>query len=539
MKFKTSRTKLSTAHGLTARLFLLALAFSLLVLPLKNTARAQTGQATFSKPQLISNTKKYRDTGLPSAKGRSGSATLTARALLGKDGQTNIEMTTGTLDDATPAPGQIVKAQLKPLNNKGETTHVRNYTGLTGGGRFAVTTNDLRRAQQLQVQANVNGIDPNRTDVVTVVETVKLRPDLNASHIAAPTKAIVNTNVMFSVVVRELNGDVGAKANVVLYVDGREVDRANGIWVDANGTVSAAFTHTFTSEGVKQLEARVEQVTPGDYNPADNAVARSIEIVPPTVKLSYYASVADQNWDSQYTSDYEYSYRDGVITSLESSTNTYGNKGHTQDISFYGWSNVAAPSFPLDASITELNDGVAVHSATFSGVSADYSYTSDYGSYTYVSNSLYRHDITSGYYFQLSSYSVSDSEQGYKNNFTQVSYSRHAGDVTYHSAGTYRSYYAYEGNVVYDDAYSFNYNSSEKVGIFTPFGTQYGLNVSLSGADGVVLSAAPTMSLVPENNTFPDNFCWSYTDEFSSGRNCYQGSYTIQNKFGSAFEYND
>lgn len=539
MKFKTSLTKIMTVNNLICRLFVSALALSLLVLPLKTTVHAQTGQATLSKPQLISNTKRYRDTGLPSAKGRSGSATLTARALLGKDGQTNIEMTTGTLDDATTAPGKIVKAQLKPLNSKGETMYPRNYTGLTGGGNFAVTVNDLHRAQQLQVQGHVTGIDPNRTDVVTVVETVKLRPDLYASYINAPAKAIVNTNVMFSVVVRELNGDIGAKANVVLYLDGREIDRANGIWVDANGTVSAAFTHTFTSEGVKQLEAKVERVTPGDYNPANNSVTGSIEIVPPTVKLSYYASVADQNWDSQYTSDYEYSYRDGASTILEASTNTYDNKSHTQDVSFYGWSNVTALSFPLDASITESNDGATIHSATFSGVNADYEYTSNYGSYSYTSNSLYRQDIATGYYFQLSSYSVTDSEQGNQNNFVQVSYWRHAGDVTYHSSGTYRNYYAQHGEVIYDDAYSFNYYSSEKAGIFTPFGTQYGFNVSISGADGVALSAAPSMSLVPDNNTSADDFCWSYTNEFSSGRNCYQGSYTTRNKYGSAFEYND
>jgi hypothetical protein len=459
--------------------------------------------------------------------------------LLGKDGQTAVEMTTGALDEAATAPGQIVRAQLKPINNKGETVYARNYMGLTGGGQFAVTLNDLHRAQQLQVQANVTGIDPNRTDVVTVVETVKLRPDLSASHIAAPTRAIVNTNVSFSVVVRELNGDVGAKANVVLYVDGKEVDRANGIWVDANGTVSAAFAHTFTSEGVKQLEAKVEQVTPGDYDPADNAVARSIEIVPPTAKLSYYASVADQSWDSQYTSDFEYSYRDEAVTSIEAASFTYGNKGHTQDVSFYGWSDLTALSFPLDASITELNDGVAVHSATFTGVNADYSYSSDYGSYTYTANALYRQDPASGYYFELSSYSVSDPEQGYNTKFVQVSYRRHAGEVTYHSAGIYRYYYAQQGEVVSDDAYSFNYNSSEKEGIFTPFGTQYGLNVSISGADGMVLSAAPSMSLVPNNNTTPEDFCWSYTSEFSSGRNCYKGSYTTHAKLGSAFEYHD
>ncbi|MDQ3802583.1 MAG: hypothetical protein M3416_01840 [Acidobacteriota bacterium] len=459
--------------------------------------------------------------------------------MLGKDGQTGIEMTTGTLDDATPAPGQIVKAQLKPLNNNGETIYARNYPGLSGGGRFAVTVNDLRRAQQLQVQANVTGIDPNRTDVVTVVETVKLRPDLSASNLFAPAKAVANTSVSFSVVVRELNGDTGAKANVVLYVEGREVDRADGIWVDANGTVSAAFTHTFTSEGVKQLEVKVEQVTPGDYNPTDNSVTGSIEIVPPTVKLTYYASAYDQGWESQYTSDFEYNSRDETATTAEASTNSYRNGVHNQFVSFHGWSYRSMLSFPVDASITELNDGAAVHSATFSGVNADYSNSSSYGSYKYASNSLYRQDLTSGYYFQMNSYSVSDPEQGYKTDFTQVSYWRNAGEVTYQSAGTYRSYYAYQGEVVYDHAYSYNFDYSEKSGFFTPFGTQYGLNVSISAADGVVMVAAPNMSLTSFDNAFSEGFCWDYAYESASGRNCYQSSFSTHGKHGSAFELND
>ena len=539
MKFRTSRKNLSIAHGLIGRLFISALAFSLLVLPLSLTAHAQTTRSNFSKPQLISNTKKYRDTGLPSAKGRSGSATLTARALLGKDGQTAIELTTGTLDDATPAPGHIIKAQLKPLNHNGETIYARNYVGLTGGGRFATTVNDLRRAQQLQVQANVGGIDLHRTDVVTVVETVKLRPDLAASNLVAPAKAVANTSVDFSVVVRELNGDVGAKANVVLYVDGREIDRANNIWVDANGTVSAAFTHTFTSEGVKQLEVKVERVTPGDYNPANNSVAGSIEIVPPTQKLSYYANVYDQHWDSRYKSEYESNYRDESIVSSYAGANDYRNKMHTQDISFYGWSYRSALRFPASASVTELSDGTAVHSVAFSDANADYSYTSDYGSYTYSSSSLYRHDLTTGYYLHLSSYSVSDTEWGYKSDFTQVYYSRHAGDVTYHSASTYRSYYAYQGNVVYDDSYSYNYDYSDKGGIFTPFGTQYGLNISVTGADGAVMAAAPNMTLESVNYSYSDDFCWNYDYESYTGKNCYQNSVSNQSKYGFAFELHD
>ncbi|HEX8290608.1 MAG TPA: hypothetical protein VF570_02555, partial [Pyrinomonadaceae bacterium] len=136
MHYRTSHKNVSKAPGLVRRLTLSALAATLLALPLAGPARAQTGNAAFSKPRLISNAKKYRDAGLPAATGRSGSASLTARALLGKDGRTSVELTTGALDSATPAPGRIVKAQLKPLGSNGEAAYARNFSGLAGGGTF-------------------------------------------------------------------------------------------------------------------------------------------------------------------------------------------------------------------------------------------------------------------------------------------------------------------------------------------------------------------------------------------------------------------
>src|SRR5918994_1013185 len=65
-----------------------------------------------SKPQLVPNARRYKDTGMKPATGRSGSASLAARALLGKDGTTTIEMSTGQLDTDAATPGSINKAQL-------------------------------------------------------------------------------------------------------------------------------------------------------------------------------------------------------------------------------------------------------------------------------------------------------------------------------------------------------------------------------------------------------------------------------------------
>jgi len=56
----------------------------------------------------IPNAKHYRESGVGNANGRTGSAHMTARALLGADGNTTIEVTTGILDSGATPPGSSV-----------------------------------------------------------------------------------------------------------------------------------------------------------------------------------------------------------------------------------------------------------------------------------------------------------------------------------------------------------------------------------------------------------------------------------------------
>ena len=55
----------------------------------------------------IQSSKHYRLSGVGNGHGRSGSANLTARALLGKDNNTTVELTTGTLDSNAMPPGRM------------------------------------------------------------------------------------------------------------------------------------------------------------------------------------------------------------------------------------------------------------------------------------------------------------------------------------------------------------------------------------------------------------------------------------------------
>lgn len=269
---------------------------------------------------LHSNAIKYADNGAHPATGRSGSASIMSRALLGKDGSTVVEATTGTLDQGA-APGTISKVQAK-LNHVG-TLSTANYNGLNAGGYWTQSYTGLQRSDKVQVQANVRGIDGSRNDVVTVSNDVRLRPDLAASNLTAPAKAKVNTVVDISAQVSELNHDVGARATCVLTVDGTTVDHADGIWVDAGDAVTCAFQNTFTTLGNHTIAVSATNVVPGDWDTANNTVTGTIEIVNPEVRLQWnmyfdaregtYAYTYNDDWYYNESESYDYHYRNASI----------------------------------------------------------------------------------------------------------------------------------------------------------------------------------------------------------------------------------
>ena len=262
------------------------------------TSSAGSGQILTA----VSNAIRYRDSGLKPATGRSGSATLLARALGNKDGSTDLEVTTGaSLDGAPAAPGNLNKVQVKAFSPAGTNPlFTQNYNGLTSGGRAAYHYVGIGRGARMEVQSNIGGIDPHRTDVVTVTEVVKARPDLAVSNVAAPGKAYRGAPVMISATVRELNADVGATDDCVLYADGVEIDRINNQWVDANGTVRCIFNHAFTSIGTKALEVRSQNVVPGDWDLANNSAAGTVTIVNPPTLLRGEINVRQYSGESQF-----------------------------------------------------------------------------------------------------------------------------------------------------------------------------------------------------------------------------------------------
>jgi hypothetical protein len=260
------------------------------------------------RPELIPNHVKYADTGIPNATGRSGSAVIQARALLGQDGTTAVEITTGAFEDRNEVPGNIDKVQLRitdgdPTNSTIITNHLQD------GGRTIIAVPGLRRHQPMEIQASVSGIDGQRTDIVTASEVVKLRPDLTVDRIDMPAKAPVNMPVNIDAVISEVNHDVGIRADCFLQIDGTIVDYAENIWVDAGDSVTCSFSTVFTSIGTKQIEVSVQsrQINEDDYD--NNRATASIEIEP---VIGFTATASQDTDDYEASSSFESSWNHGT-----------------------------------------------------------------------------------------------------------------------------------------------------------------------------------------------------------------------------------
>lgn len=321
---------------------------------------ARLSSTSGGRPSFTPNSKKYRAQTYAHSSNRSGSASLTSRALLGKDGKTVLEVTTGQLD-ATGAPGTISKLQVKLMDHARAVQSTQNYNNLNAGGSVQQTYEGRARHSWVQAQGNVRGFDPKRTDVVTVTERVNLRPDLKVASVTAPEQARVNTPITISSVVAEINGDVGATNRCVLYVDGQQADQAEGVWIADGDAVNCEFVHTFGTVGTHQVRVASENVVPGDWDMANNAKEASIQIVSPETALHGWASASEYGWEYHYTDRGNWSSYYGSGTWDYQQDQDY--KG--QSAYLYGWApgSLQSASTSFDVTITSGSNTVASYSA--------------------------------------------------------------------------------------------------------------------------------------------------------------------------------
>lgn len=514
-----------------------------------NTATAPTGKtpllrrtistAGARRPTLFANTIKYRDKGKKNARGRAAIAaalTLEARALLGKDLRTTLDVSTGEIDGA-PGTGVLNKIQLKLYAPDGALQTTTNYNNLNTP-TYQTTLAGRVRGSKLQVQGKISA--GNQTDVVTVTESVKLRPDLSIDRITAPAQARQQSSVNISALISELNGDVGARSDCVLFVDGVEADRAHGIWVDAGRSVSCLFSHTFPTTGTKQLTVSAVSVIPGDWDNANNTATSTINIVPPN----------DFYWQGSYqalTNWHGWSFSEGYWTRPDvgdrADWRIFQDMHHSDSWVAHVIGNVPAMGWPLAFSVQDEMDGTQLE--FLAGDAATPSWTEEGFEEDPVLGQVHvqrtcatafnlkpitfeGQDVMTSSAFMTVCTSLRDASSVPlpDRSFTDFNYGTSAGDVSYYG----EHFETYDPGPNQDPSYgyyfSFNGDTDYSYGTLV-FGKNYKFTVIISGAE-VTRTASGTIQL---GDPFVNNVARSYScddagDETFFYHSCFSGNYT-------------
>jgi CARDB len=456
----------------------------------------------------VPSSKHYRESGVGNATGRSGSAHMTARTLLSKDGGATVEVTTGTLDSTGTPPGSFRKIQFKALSPAGDPLSVQNLFPPTATGYYSFASPLLHRAQQIQLQANIAGIDGNRTDVVTVVETVKLRPDLAVANLSFPSSAFANQPVNISANLVEMNGDAGATTTCVLAIDGNNVDQVRNVYVDAAGSVSCAFAYMFTTTGGHTIQVSATNVVPEDWDTNNNSNSGTIEITNPDTAEHSLASFEDTNGSFPVIAS-STSKEWHLGTLIVDYSNTFGNTGRMQDSNTTfsssgctGSTNAVAWQFPVNVNYTESMDGTSVYSfadtgITGSSVSFPGNNSALCGGVDASEHIEIGSDSASDHWNFLQSHEYYDSAGNILKTVQTFQSERFSGDVTYFSYG-FQCYYwsslsgACTGAA---DYYVWNSPGEQVYGTIIPVGSTWVPSVAVVDAAGNTFSGSVSVPL--------------------------------------------
>lgn len=224
--------------------------------------------------------------------GRSGSAAITAYALFGQNGLTNLTVTSYAATDAafaTPV-GCIDKIQVKVYDARARLVSTQNFNHLDAGSSVTVQVRGAQVGYRLSIKVNVSCIDGRRTDVVTA-DVAVIQPDRTdpaVIRLGVPGTPLTSEPVPISAYVQVPLGLAAASGNCALYVDGVPAGTLAPVTVAAGDSVPCVFTRSFPTEGTVRVTVAFENVTPTDLNPANNTASTDMPVYsePPTVEFT-------------------------------------------------------------------------------------------------------------------------------------------------------------------------------------------------------------------------------------------------------------
>src|SRR5258708_240873 len=455
----------------------------------------------------------YKDEGEKPARAQVGRTVFKARALLAKDGVTDLEVTTGSFDTSSTPPGHLSEVHVKAFRLDGKHQFDKEFEHLRSGGGYArfsfplpapvkrrgdddgdhdhdrAKDTRLEHGQLLKLHVEGKGLpSADEGEAEAKMETtVKYRPYLNVTSLHYPASAPVKTAVEVSASVVEEMRDTGAHADCVLSVDGKPVDKAPSIWIDANGAVTCHLVYVFPVSGKHSIAVSMQNVAPGEYDSDGDTLSGSIQIQNSSF-TTYQSSATD-------LTNTTLSVRDTFATAASTVPDKHvalTTITHTQTRSLFGTIG-GAVNLPLKkVSYSDQSDGTPLSSLAFADLAADSTSASTLPAYDSVAT-IIRADSATGCWFTMNRYSNSTTGAG----VTNVSWVFHGGDITYHS----ESYCTSVAPVLICRPGDWTLNSPGAIST-TP-GPYLGPTVSLGktyGADAVIddgtaSPAHPTMTL--------------------------------------------
>jgi hypothetical protein len=398
-----------------------------------------------------------------------GNAQLAVRSLLDVNKVAVLEATTGTFDDGSVPPGTIEKLVVWIPRPNGKRRDERIFKGRPEDGFFSASLGNLIHGQALTVDATISGISRGK-DRISLDDQVRYRPDLTVSHVDLPQSTGFGLPTSIAATIREMKGDLGAKADCVLSADGQVVDRVAGIWVDAGGVVTCHFSYTFASTGQHAIRIDVGNVMPGDYDMSNNGVDAVVEVAP---QIAFSGDAFDSTYAG--TSANEVIDSAGNVLYRESSSWS----GAIQSISVSASWPVPV-TFPLAVvSGTATSAGATWPLVNVGDVGAD---SSDD-----IQGTCAARSDTTGFNWITVCTTGADGSGA-----TNINVSMFAGDVTYHSEGACRQTTSF---LECETGFTWNNGNTSQSGARRSFAGSVTVSLSLADAAGTSLQASPVIPL--------------------------------------------
>ncbi len=315
--------------------------------------------------------------------GSSGSAAVTAVAAYGRDGNTELTVTSYRRADtafANPV-GCIQKVQLKAFDARGRQVLVRNFNNLRAGSTWVTTLDGLRVGYSLDIQVHVGCLDHSRTDVVEAEGTVIRRTDPAITALQVAAQAVVNQPALVQATVRELNGQQGATGTCYLVVGSTLQDSVPDVALDPGDSTTCGFAPTFPAAGTVHVTVVFGNVVPRDDRLSNNAASGTIVVsassggsTPPTGVLQPFVVNANLYEDTAIVLGDVFAMSERYAsnpTALYDTTNfTTALTGNVQSTDFEGIIYEAVP-FPLTSLTVSQASGTTVyHSGSWTNIAA-------------------------------------------------------------------------------------------------------------------------------------------------------------------------